>query len=592
LTARLIEAKHQPGAASEARHEGQAMPDNRQVARLVWAAKYQGRDPGGREERTIGDTLRRVARALASVERDQPGWEERFFRLLRHFEFLPGGRILAGAGTGGEVTLFNCFVLPIDDDSFDKALRQGVLTMRAGGGVGYDLSQCRPRRSGALGIVARLQAIDGQCAGLLTKGARRGALMATLRCDHPEIHEFITAKLKAGALPHFNLSVLVSDAFLAAVRAGRPWPLIGGDGAPMRTVPAQELWDDMLRSAYDSAEPGVLFIDRINRLNNLYYCEQISATNPCGEVPLPPFGACDLGSFNLPRFVRHAFTSDARIDEAALERAVPVAVRMLDNVIDLSNFPLEEQRETVRSTRRIGLGIMGLADALIMLGLRYDRDEGRRMAEKIMRLIRDAAYRYSAQFALEKGCFPALERQRYLASPFVASLEPPLRDMIVQNGIRNSHLLAIAPTGSISLIAGAVSSGMEPAFGACYIRSIRRRDGSRQRLEVTNHAVALWRQAGRAGLPPAFIVLADIAAKDQLKMQACLQPYVDNAISKTVALPAKTGFDEFSTLYDLAFDLGLKGCAAYRHTPVRGAVVTVSDGACGEIGSATMALKA
>lgn len=311
------------------------------------------------------------------------------------------------------------------------------------------------------------------------------------------------------------------------------------------------------------------------------YCEQISATNPCGEVPLPPYGACDLGSLNLPRFVRHAFMRDACIDEAALERAVPIAVRMLDNVIDVSPFPLEEQEKAVRSTRRIGLGIMGLADALIMLGLRYDRDDGRYMAGKVMRLIRDVAYRASAQLALEKGSFPALEKRRYLASPFVASLDPSLKDAILERGIRNSHLLAIAPTGSISLVAGSVSSGMEPAFGAHCGRSITRRDGSHQAVEVTNHAVALWRQdGGHTGLPPAFIALGDVAAEDQLKMQACLQPYVDNAISKTVAVPAELRFERFSTLYDLADDLGLKGCAAYRRTAVRGAVMTVLDGAC------------
>lgn len=565
--------------------EAEPIPKLASVAKAVWAAKYKLCDPKQGDEQTIWDSFQRVATSLASSERDQARWKDQFLRLLRSFKFLPGGRILAGAGAGvrDEVTLLNCFVLPIDDETFVSSLEDGLKTMRAGGGVGYDFSRCHPRSSCAPGVVALMHSIDRECSALRTRGARRGALMATLRCDHPDIEEFAAAKLEGEGLSNFNLSVLVSDAFLAAVRADDAWMLSGPGGQTVRSLSARQLWLRISRCAYDSAEPGVLFIDRINRLNNLGYCEYISATNPCGEVPLPPFGACDLGSLNLPRFVQRPFDADASMDEAALERAVPIAIRMLDNVIDLSRYPLDAQEEVTQSTRRIGLGVMGLADALTMLGLRYDSEAARTMAGRTMRLICNAAYRASVELAAEKGPFPVLDRARYLRAPFVAALPGELKQAIRRRGIRNSHLLAIAPTGSISLLAGAVSSGIEPAFAADYRRRITTRDGSLQPMELTDYAVTLWRRSrGRRGVPPSFMSVGEVEVDDQLAMQACLQRHVDNAISKTVAVPSNLSFDNFSTVYERAFDLGLKGCTAFRYTSARRAVLSRASDLCDE----------
>ncbi|MGE5723411.1 MAG: adenosylcobalamin-dependent ribonucleoside-diphosphate reductase, partial [Sphingomonadales bacterium] len=433
--------------------------------------------------------------------------------------------------------------------------------------------------------------------------ARRGAMMATLRCDHPDILAFIAAKQRAGALRNFNLSVLVGDDFMAAVRADAPWPLVfpadAGSGpqpvvmrqwtgtdapVPCRVhaeLKARSLWEQLLRAAYDTAEPGVLFVDRINATNNLWYRERISATNPCGEVPLPSYGACVLGSLNLPRFVRDPFTPDARLDRAAVRRAARLGVRMLDNAIDSGRFPLPHQAEIARTTRRIGLGIMGLADALLMLGLRYDSREGRRWAGSAMRTICHAAYRTSIGLAAEKGSFPAFDRDRYLQGQFIRSLPADIRTGIARDGIRNSHLLAIAPTGSISLLAGAVSSGLEPIFAPSYRRTLRDAHGVERMFDVADRAISEWQSvAGRSPLPPAYVGASEIAAEDQLAMQAALQACVDNAISKTVTVAADLPFEGFRSVYDRAFDLGLKGCTVFRPGTVRGAVVSTARSCC------------
>jgi ribonucleoside-diphosphate reductase alpha chain len=588
---------------------GQSMGDiATDISHHVWATKYRLVDQT-RHEQTIAETWQRIARALAAVERnDAAGWERRFFGILQDYRFLPGGRIQAGAGTARKVTLFNCFVMGTIEDSLlgiFQALQEAAVTMQQGGGIGLDFSTLRPRgtRAKAAGSIASgpvsfMQIWDAMCGTILSTGARRGAMMATLRCDHPDIEEFVAAKQQAGQLRRFNLSVQVTDAFVAAVRRDAAWPLVfpaatfesGGETVMrewpgqirpvpcrvLRRIGARELWDRILRATYDYAEPGVLFVDRINRLNNLWYRERITATNPCGEIPLPPHGACDLGSLNLARFVRAPFAPDARIDFASLANATQVAVRLLDNVIDASRFPLPEQAESAQGSRRVGLGITGLADALVMLGLTYGSESSLAVAGEIMGCICHAAYRASVALAAEKRPFPYFDRHRYLQGPFIRSLPEDIQNGIATHGIRNSHLLAIAPTGSISLLAGNVSSGLEPIFAAAYTRQVLAEDGTPTEFLLTDQALDLWRKTTGAttGAPEGFVTAAEVSVRGQLDMQAALQPFVDNSISKTISIPQEYGFGAFKQVYDLAYDLGLKGCTTFRPNPVTGAVLS------------------
>ena len=582
------------------------------ISRHVWETKYRLVDSGTREG-SIEETWHRVARALAAVEpKNRPAWEERFFSVIEDFKFLPGGRIQAGAGTGRNVTLFNCFVMGTIEDSIPgifRALQGGAVTMHQGGGVGYDFSTLRPRGARAKGAgsiasgpVSFMQVWDAMCGTILSTGARRGAMMATLRCDHPDIEEFVAAKQHAGQLRRFNLSVLVSDAFMNAVRSDGAWPLVfpaaalGGDGETvmrewpgvigtvpcriLRRVSAPRLWDLMLRASYDYAEPGVLFIDRINQLNNLWYRERISATNPCGEIPLPSYGACDLGSLNLTRFILSPFTPEARIDIENLVQTTHIAVRLLDNVIDASRFPLPQQAENARGSRRVGLGITGLADALVMLGLAYDSDRALVVASDVMRCICHAAYRSSIALANEKSSFPYYERDKYLQGIFVRSLPDDIQSTIATHGIRNSHLIAIAPTGTISLLAGNVSSGLEPIFAASYARKLLADDASSKEFTLTDYALSFWRRmtGAGAGTPPGFSTAAKLPVRAHLDMQAALQPYVDNSISKTINVPQDCPFSEFRQIYDLAYDKGLKGCTTFRPNPVTGTMLTEEAG--------------
>lgn len=575
-----------------------------EISLRVWKAKYRYA-----QEATIAESWRRIARALARVEpKDQALWEERFFAILKDFAFLPGGRIQAGAGTERNVTLFNCFVMGTIEDSISgifSALEEGAVTMQQGGGIGYDFSTLRPRgtRAKAVGSIASgpvsfMHVWDAMCGTILSTGARRGAMMATLRCDHPDIEEFIAAKQQPAALRRFNLSVQVTDDFMAAVRADREWQLVFPESAfadkgetvlrewpgfagqvpcrVMRSLRARDLWDRILRATYDYAEPGVLFIDRINHLNNLRYCERINATNPCGEIPLPPYGACDLGSVNLTRFVSAPFSPHARLDMERLKHTVQVAVRLLDNVIDASRFPLPRQAESAHATRRIGLGITGLADAFLMLGMRYGSSVSLALAGEIMGLVRDTAYRTSISLAEEKGSFRALDRDRYLEGSFVRRLPADIRQGIAEKGIRNSHLLAIAPTGTISLLAGNVSSGLEPVFAASYRRKVLDENGNPQELSLTDYAVELWRlmTGSRTGLPPNFVTIDELPVSAHLDMQAALQPFVDNSISKTINVPSSYPFAEFRKIYDLAYDKGLKGCTTFRPNPITGVVLS------------------
>ena len=556
-----------------------------ELQQYIWLSKYRATS-----DRDIDATWLRIANAIAAIEDDAPGRAAEFAGELRAWRLLPGGRIIAGAGTGRQVTLFNCFAGGAIDDSLVgilDALREAALTMQQGGGIGCDFSTLRPAGSPALksgviasGPVSFMRVWDAMCATLLSTSARRGAMMATLRCDHPDIETFIDAKRDGETLRNFNLSVLVTDDFMRALAEGDDWPLLFPPvvAEPTRRIPARELWDSIAAGAHAAAEPGVLFIDRINTNNNLWYCEDISTTNPCGEIPLPPHGACDLASLNLTRFVREPFTPGARIDAEAIAATVPVAVRFLDDVIDVSRFPLEAQATMARRTRRIGLGVTGLADALIMCGLHYDSDEGRAQAAAILRMVRDSAYASSTRLAAEKGSFPGFDREKYLDAAFIRRLPASLRDRIARGGIRNSHLLAIAPTGTISLLAGNVSSGIEPVYALDAERAVIGADGLRQPLQVRDYAYDMWiRGATGRTLPATFVTAEEIAPESHLRMQAAVQPFVDNAISKTVNLPAEATVDDVRRVYELAWDLGLKGCTVYRSGSLQGQVLKSRD---------------
>jgi ribonucleoside-diphosphate reductase alpha chain len=577
------------------------------LSQFIWETRYRDRDACPPES-DIAGTWNRVAQSVAAAEQDPTRWYHEFFGILRGYHFLPGGRILAGAGTSRQVTLLNCFVMGLIDDSVGgifEALKEGALTMQQGGGVGYDFSTLRPHGSRALnsgmiasGPVSFMRVWDAMCATILSTGARRGAMMATLRCDHPDIEEFIDAKRAADCLQRFNLSVLVTDAFMKAVKDDAEWPLIfperesegsdsadqirrawSGSATPLlcriyKVVRARKLWSRLCESAYDCAEPGVLFIDRINADNNLAYCESLSATNPCAEEPLPPYGACNLGSLNLTAFVKDAFTLAAHFDYDALRDTARLAVRFLDDAIEISRFPLPQQREQAQRTRRVGLGITGLADALAMLGLRYDSESARATAAELMRQIRDASYQSSVELAREKGPFLAYDAVEYLERPFVRRLPEELRESIRQHGVRNSHLLAIAPAGTISLLAGNVSSGIEPIFGIESLRRVLDSEGQHHNFQVTDYAYAVWRreQARQGTLPDYFVDREAISPRDHLLMQAALQPSVDGAISKTIALSRHVDSTSVPELFQAAYDLGLKGCTVFRESARPGVI--------------------
>ncbi len=578
------------------------------ISRLIWETKYRWRDGEVIHDRTLEDSWRRMARALAAVERaDKAGWEQRFFDILHGFRFLPGGRIQAGAGTGRRVTLFNCFVMGSIEDSMDgifEALKQGALTMQQGGGVGYDFSTIRPQGTAAKSVgsvasgpVSFMRIWDAMCATLLSVGSRRGAMMATLRCDHPDIEEFIDAKREHGALRHFNLSVLVSDTFMEAVRENRDWPLVfpadddasDGEIVPRlwsgraaavpcrvaRRLPARQLWERIMRATYEYAEPGVLFIDRINEWNNLGYRERITATNPCGELPLPPYGACDLGSVNLTAFVHEPFGPRARLDLDGVAATVRLATRLMDNTIDASRFPLPQQAEQAHGSRRLGIGLTGLADTLIMLGLHYGGQPARALAANIMQRICHAAYAASIDLAREKGPFPYFDRGRYLNGPFIRQLPAELRQGIADHGIRNSHLTAIAPTGTISLLANNISSGLEPVYDFCHSRRMIDTEGRFVTHELRDEAFRRYRKLVPQGpLPPAFVTTHDLAPEAHLAMQAALQPFVDSSISKTINVPTDYAFPAFQDIYVRAYELGLKGCTTFRPNPVTGEILS------------------
>jgi len=565
-------------------------------------------------ERTEHDLLQRVARAIASVEAEpvRAEWERRFLANLEAGA-IGAGRIMSAAGTDLHATLINCFVQPVgdciqgmDDDGLPgiyEALREAAETMRRGGGVGYDFSRIRPRgaevratASLASGPCSYMDVFDKSCSTVESAGARRGAQMGVLRIDHPDVLEFITAKRTPGRWNNFNVSVGVSDDFMRTLDAGGPWDLVhkARPGAGLlaqgarqradglwvyRTVPARELWDTVMRSAYDFAEPGILFLDTIHRENNLRYAEKIAATNPCGEQPLPAYGCCDLGPVILTRFVRNpfGFGGEPAFDFERFASVVAVQVRALDNILDLTHWPLEQQQAEARAKRRIGVGFTGLGNALAMLRLRYDAPEGCAMAARIARTMRDAAYAASVDLAQEKGAFPLFDAGRYLeAGTFASRLDEPLQQRIREHGIRNSHLLSIAPTGTVSLaFADNASNGIEPPFSWTYRRKKREGDGTTSEYDVEDHAWRLYRSLGgdTTQLPPYFVSALQMPAGAHLAMMEAVQPFIDTAISKTVNVPADYPYEGFQGLYLEAWRAGLKGLATYRPNDILGAVL-------------------
>ena len=564
------------------------MTERSAIANSIWDMKYRLKEPDGAPiDATIDDTFRRVATALAAVEAKPEHWAELFYGILANYEFLPAGRILAGAGADRKVTLFNCFVMgavPDDMGGIFDHLREAALTLQQGGGIGYDFSTLRPRGAPVAGVGADasgplsfMDVWDAMCRTIMSAGSRRGAMMATLRCDHPDIEAFIDAKREPGRLRNFNLSVLVTDPFMKAVADDGDWDLTF-DGVVRRTIRARALWDRIMTATYAYAEPGVIFIDRVNAQNNLAYCETIHATNPCGEQPLPEYGACLLGSVNLARLVTAPFSEGADVDLDRLQEVTRAAVRLMDNVVDASRFPLPAQEKEARDKRRIGLGVTGLGDALILCGLRYGSPAAVARAETWMRVIRDAAYDASIDLAAEKGAFPRFDAKAMLARPFIQALPEALRTGIARYGLRNALLTSIAPTGTISLFADNVSSGIEPVFAFTSNRTVLQPDGSRVAETVSDYAYRLFRErfGEDAPLPEAFVDAQSLTPADHLAMQAAAQRYVDSAISKTINCPADISFEAFRDIYAQAYALGCKGCTTYRPNDVTGAVLEVA----------------
>jgi ribonucleoside-diphosphate reductase alpha chain len=557
------------------------------ISREIWDMKYRLKQADGTPiDRDLADTWARVALATAKAEAPEKrrAWAIAFAEALAGYTFLPAGRILAGAGTDRNVTLFNCYVMgaiPDDMGGIFAHLREAALTMQQGGGIGYDFSTLRPKGAPVKGVgadasgpVSFMDVWDAMCRTIMSAGSRRGAMMATLACDHPDIEAFVDAKQKAGRLSMFNLSVLASDAFMDAVKRDAPWDL-QFEGKICRTIPARGLWDRIMRATFEYAEPGVIFIDRVNAENNLSYCETIRATNPCGEQPLPPYGACLLGSINLAKLVRHPFEADAQLDEDELERVTRTAVRMLDDVIDISRFPLPEQRHEALAKRRIGLGVTGLADALIFCRARYGSPESLDLIDRWLSTLSNAAYAASAALAEEKGAFPLFDRDAYLARPNIARLPQETRDAIAAHGIRNALLTSIAPTGTISLLAENISSGIEPVFAYSFTRKVLREDGTRKEEVVTDYAWRRFREiyGEETALPEYFVQAGELSPQDHLAVQATAQRHIDSSISKTINVPVDIPFGDFENVYLEAYAAGCKGCTTYRPNAITGSVL-------------------
>lgn len=556
------------------------------IAEQIWRQKYKYVSEGVDIDHSVQDTWRRVAGGLATAEdADQrSAAAQTFYQAMSGFRLLPAGRILSGCGTTRDVTLFNTFVMNTVPDSLDgimEIMRDAAVTMKMGGGIGFDFSTIRPKGDAVRGLdcpaagpVAVMEIADAICK-MVVSGMGRGAMMGTLACDHPDIEDFIAAKSQGARLNRFNLSVLVTDRFMAAVDSDADWPLMW-EGRARRTVKARMLWSRIMRHTYEMAEPGVLFIDRINAGNPLSYIETVAATNSCAEQPLPPNGACPLASVNLARLVSNPFTPRARLDGDALTRLVASAVRMLDNAIDVSRYPTPAQRWEAQNKRRIGVGLTGLGNALIMCGARYGSEEAVALLDNWMARIKNAAYNASASLAAERGSFPLYQAAAHLSQPALADLDPDVRTRIAQSGLRNGVLTTLAPTGTTSMFAGNVSSGIEPVFSRTFTRHITDPDGGTRTERVQDYAAWLHEQmfGPDTPLPESYVTVGDLAPCDHVAMQAAAQRWVDSGISKTVNCPKDIPFAQFERVYQDAYAQGCKGCTTYRPNDILGSVLT------------------
>ena len=535
-----------------------------EVSKRVHEEKYRG------QGETFKDAMTRVAEAL----KDNEGHFNNFRSILYNQRFLPAGRVQSAMGAPRRVTPYNCFVSTTIEDSMDgimDAARRAAETMRLGGGIGYDFSTLRPRgalikslESKSSGPLSFMGIFDAVCKTIASAGHRRGAQMGVLRVDHPDIEEFVTAKNNMTALTDFNISVGVTDKFMAAVKEGTDFDLVF-NGEVRKTVDARALWDKIMRSTWDWAEPGILFIDRINKKNNLHYCETIAATNPCGEQPLPPNGACLLGSFNLVKYViehdgKYVFNMNQ------LRNDIPHVVRAMDNVVDRATYPLKEQELEAKSKRRMGLGITGVANAIEALGFEYGSDRFLQTLEEIMGVIRDVAYTSSVELAIEKGAFP-LFRREYLDSEFAKTLPDHIRNLISEYGIRNSHLLSVAPTGTISLSADNVSSGIEPPFSLFYDRKIQEFDGERT-VRVEDYGYSVFKVEGKTA--------NELSVFDHVKVLNVASKFVDSACSKTCNVGDDVTWEDFKKIYMDAYDGGASGCTTFRASGKRMGILTAS----------------
>ena len=564
------------------------------ICEQIWNQKYRfsTNREGFKSDQNVVDTWGRIASACAALLPDSQDWEQKFFNALYDFKFLTAGRITAGAGTGRNVTLFNCYVMGTVPDSLDSIfdmLKEAAITMQQGGGIGYDFSTLRPKGAPVRGVesyssgpLSFMDVWDAMCKTIMSAGSRRGAMMATMRCDHPDIEEFISAKQNPTRLRNFNVSVLISDMFMEAVATDKDWDLVF-EGQWYKTIKAKDLWDAILQNTYDAAEPGVIFIDRINKENNLWFLETIAATNPCGEQPLPPYGACLLGSINLARMVFNPFTEQAQIEWDELEKTVRTAVRMLDSVVDISKFPLPQQEKEAKEKRRQGLGVTGLADLLFMIGMKYGSGEAVAMTERLMKNIAIWAYEESIMMAKEWGPAPCMEsmdaRYEFIRSGYMQRMPEHIHKDIITYGIRNTHLLSIAPTGTISMYAGNVSSGGEPIFAPFYLRKVTRDNGVIEEERVSVYSVNTYFNLGHTEKDDwwrQYMVTAqNLEPSHHVIMQAALQKWVDSSISKTVNLPEDITFEEFKEVYSHAYDSGCKGCTTYRPNAITGSILTV-----------------
>jgi len=556
------------------------------IAEQIWAAKYRYKTADRVEDLSLEDTFRRVSTGLARHEpsRLKGTIQEQFMQAMSGFKLIPAGRILAGCGTSRDVTLSNTFVMRTIPDSVEgimDTLKDAAMTMKMGGGIGFDFSTIRPAGTivegldcPAAGPLAAMDIFDATCK-MLVKGMGRGAMMATMRCDHPDIEAFIMVKSDRTRLRNFNLSVMVTDEFMDAVKHDRAWTLVW-EGKQMRRLRARDLWNAIMKQTYVAAEPGVLFIDKINAANPLRHTETISATNSCAEQPLPPFGTCPLASINLAQLIEAPFTPQARIDVAQMRSLTKTAVRLLDNVLDVSKFALPEQAEMARRQRRIGIGVTGVADAIAMLGAKYGSPKAVFLLGSWMQTIQNAAYLASAHLAKERGAFEAYNPDLHLTAPSVQSLDENVRSEVKKYGLRNATLTSVAPTGTISMFSGNVSSGIEPIFSTSFDRLITTPDGTKTNERVMDYAA--WKYGELFGtdapLPDDFVTVADLAPDEHVAMQAAAQKWVDSGISKTVNCPEDISFEDFQVIYRNAYKAGCKGCTTYRPNAITGSILS------------------